>query len=130
MILCNAKNIVIRCVVIILGVIITAFGCACFLVAELGSDPVTVFVQGLGRTIGVSPGMATNILNGSAFLLLLVFNSHLINIGTAIYTLFLGFFVNSSVAFLHSFSMDLHQLWVNVVILIAGTVSIGVGNGH
>ena len=41
------RSIIVRCVVIMVGVFITAYGAEAFVLANLGSDPVTAFVQGL-----------------------------------------------------------------------------------
>ena len=40
------RSIIVRCVVIMVGVFITAYGAEAFVLANLGSDPVTAFVQG------------------------------------------------------------------------------------
>ena len=39
------RSIIVRCVVIMVGVFITAYGAEAFVLANLGSDPVTAFVQ-------------------------------------------------------------------------------------
>ena len=67
----NWKMIILKCLVITLGVFLAGLGCASYLKAALGSDPVTAFVEGLGKTLGITAGAATNILNVSAFVILL-----------------------------------------------------------
>ena len=70
----NWKMIILKCLVITLGVFLAGLGCASYLKAALGSDPVTAFVEGLGKTLGITAGAATNILNVSAFVVLLLCN--------------------------------------------------------
>lgn len=123
------KDILIRCLVIMTGVFLAGFGCACYITANLGSDPVTAFIQGLGKVIGVSPGMATNILNVSAFLILLLINRRLVNIGTILYTLFLGMFVDLSASLLNGLLGETQDIWIRAVTLLVGTVAIGFGLG-
>jgi uncharacterized membrane protein YczE len=106
-----------------------AFGCALFLAAGLGSDPVTAFVQGLGKTAHVSPGMATNILNITAFIFLVVFNRKLIHVGTLLYTFLLGIMVDVfSAGILVAAGAD-PVLFVRILMLAAGTLSIAGGLG-
>ena len=45
----NWKMIILKCLVITLGVFLAGLGCASYLKAALGSDPVTAFVEGLVR---------------------------------------------------------------------------------
>lgn len=126
---CVLKNTVIRCLIIMLGVSLAGFGCACYITANLGSDPVTAFIQGLGKVLGVSPGMATNVLNVSAFAILLLINRKLVNIGTILYTLFLGVFVDLSASLLVILTEDAPVIWLRIFILLLGTAAIGFGLG-
>ena len=78
----SPKEIALRIGFILVGVMGAGLGCACYILADLGSDPVTAFVQGLGASLGGTPGLGTNILNGVAFVLLLIINRKLVHIGT------------------------------------------------
>ena len=125
----NWKMIILKCLVITLGVFLAGLGCASYLKAALGSDPVTAFVEGLGKTLGITAGAATNILNVSAFVILLLCNRKLIHIGTAIYTLFLGMFVGACGKGLDVLLGPSPALWARVVVLAVGTLAIGFGLG-
>ena len=60
------RSIIVRCVVIMVGVFITAYGAEAFVLANLGSDPVTAFVQGLSKVLPFVHGdfgMAMNVFN-------------------------------------------------------------------
>jgi uncharacterized membrane protein YczE len=106
-----------------------AFGCALYLLANLGSDPVTAFIQGLGKTLGITPGWATNLLNGTAFVILLVVNRRLIHIGTLIYTLLLGFMVDVFSFCIIRILGEAIPLPIRIGMLVVGTFSIAVGLG-
>jgi len=125
----SLKSMLIRCTVITIGVMAAALGCACYLFANLGSDPVTLFVQGLGLTLGISAGMATNLLNATAFILLLIANRKLIHIGTAIYTVLLGFLVDIFSRMLTAACGLDPSLALRIGLLVLGTLAIGVGLG-
>lgn len=125
----NWKIITVKCLVITLGVFLAGLGCASYLKAALGSDPVTAFVEGLGKTLGITAGAATNILNISAFVVLLICNRRLIHIGTAIYTLLLGTFVDLCGKGLNAMLGPEPAIWVRVAVLVIGTLAIGFGLG-
>ncbi len=125
----SKKSMAVRCVVIAAGVFLAGFGCACYMKADLGSDPVTAFIQGLGKVLHVTPGMATNVLNISAFLILLIVGRGLIHIGTILYTLLLGMFVDVSSFLLGAALGDAPGLAARVIVLALGTVAIGFGLG-
>ena len=46
------KNTIIRVIILFAGLIIAHFGVSLFLLANLGSDPFNVMIQGLSRSIG------------------------------------------------------------------------------
>ena len=123
------RSIVVRCLVIMIGVVICGFGAACYVTANLGSDPVTAFVQGLGNVFHLSFGMAMNVFNAACFLLILIFNRKLINIGTILYTFSLGFFSDMFISLLNQGMGTSPGLAIRIVVIIAGTLGIGIGLG-
>ena len=69
------RSIIVRCVVIMVGVFITAYGAEAFVLANLGSDPVTAFVQGLSKVLPFVHGdfgMAMNVFNVLCFVVILI----------------------------------------------------------
>lgn len=53
----SVKEIAVRMVILFVGLCIAHLGVTLFLLAELGSDPFNVFVQGLFRTLAKLPGL-------------------------------------------------------------------------
>ena len=44
------KDVLIRCLILMVGLIIAHFGVTLYLMADLGADPFNVLIQGLFRT--------------------------------------------------------------------------------
>ena len=125
----TARSILIRCVVIMIGVAITGYGAAAYVMANLGSDPVTAFVQGMGFQLGKSFGYAMNIFNIVFFVIILILNRKMINIGTVLYTFTLGWFSNLFIGLLTSAMGVSPSLAARVVVLVSGTIALGIGLG-
>lgn len=127
----SAKSLVIRCLAIIIGVVITGVGAGCFVTANLGSDPVTAFVQGLSKATGLDDfGMTMNIFNVFFLLLMLVLSYKLVlNIGTLIYTLGLGFVSNFFIEIIGGMIGPAPSLLVRIITLAVGAIAVGVGLG-
>lgn len=82
----------------LLGDIILGFGIAFNSCAGLGNDPISVFYSGVSNALHVNLGLASNIANYTMFIVVLILGRRYINIGTFIYTLPLGSFINLGVA--------------------------------
>ncbi len=125
----KVKSLVIRLFFILIGVMVTGLGCALYLRAELGSDPVTAFVEGLGRTLGITAGMATNILYAVTLIALLLVDRKLIHLGTAIYAFLMGSFIDLFYYLVPFLTGADPSTWLRIVMILAGTLFIGVGLG-
>ncbi len=51
-----------------MGLFIIQFGVALFLELNLGSDPFTIFTQGMAGLLGITPGATEQIINSYYFL--------------------------------------------------------------
>ena len=112
------KSLILRCLVILLGTIVAAFGCASFVkCSSLGLAPVDAFIMGLGGKLGTSYGMTLNIVNIVLFVFLLIFNRKMIHFGTIIYTLLVGTFSDMFIAMLTGLLGEDPALPVKVVLL-------------
>jgi hypothetical protein len=125
----TARSIIVRCLIVTIGTFITGFGAACIVMGNLGSDPVTAFVQGMSVQLGLSWGMAMNVFNGAFFIIILIINRKLINIGTVIYTFTLGVFADLFIGILGTAMGDEPTLVLRSIILVTGVVGIGIGLG-
>ena len=125
----TVRSILVRCIVIMVGVVITGFGAAAYVMAARGSDPVTAFVQGMGVQLNLDFGMAMNIFNIIFFVIILILNRKMINIGTVLYTFTLGTFSNIFISMLTALMGDAPGLPVKIIVLVLGTLALGVGLG-
>jgi uncharacterized membrane protein YczE len=123
------KSLILRLIFILIGVMGAALGCALYLRAELGSDPVTAFVEGLGRTLGVTAGMATNILYAVTLVALLIVDRKLIHLGTAIYAFAIGSFIDLFHYLIPFVVGGDPSMLIRIVMILLGTVFIGIGLG-
>ncbi|MBC5736530.1 MULTISPECIES: YczE/YyaS/YitT family protein [Oscillospiraceae] len=125
----TVRSIIIRCIVIMIGVVITGFGAAAYVMAALGADPVTAFVQGMGVQLHLDFGMAMNIFNIVFFVIILILNRKMINIGTVLYTFTLGTFSQIFIDMLGGMMGPDPGLVIKIVVLVLGTLALGVGLG-
>ena len=113
-----------RCIVIMVGVIITAYGAEAFVLANLGSDPVTAFVQGLGKVLGLEFGNAMNVFNIVFFVIILIFNRKTIGIGTVLYTFTLGVFCTMLDPWIRAVIGAEPTMVSRVVLIVTGTIAL------
>ena len=73
-----------RCIVCAVGCIFTGAGVAAFYATNLGSDPISLWCDGLHNILGVSYGQASFINTSFWVVLLLIFYRKHINFGTII----------------------------------------------
>lgn len=123
------KNLLIRCLFIIVGVSIAALSAPFLIYADLGGDPFAAFNQGLSRKTGISFGTSVIFFNLFFLLAVLFLNRAKIHLGTVFYLLLLG---PLSDVFLYLFqslgSTDL-ALSVRVIFVLLGIVCVGFGLG-
>ena len=125
----TVRSIVVRCIVILVGVIITAYGAEAFVLATLGSDPVTAFVQGLGNVLNVQFGTAMNYFNILFFVVILIVYRKGIHIGTVLYTFTLGTFCTILDPWIVAVIGPDPTLVTRIILVVTGTLALGVGLG-
>lgn len=125
----TARSIVIRVIIILVGVFITAYGAAAFITANLGSDPVTAFVQGVGKVTGLSFGWAMNVFNIVFLVVVLIMNWRMIGIGSVLYTFLLGTFCDLFIPWIVNIIGADPTLVVRIVLIVTGTIALGIGLG-
>ena len=73
------------------AILLTGLGVALFVHANLGSDTITVFIDGLHRILNVSYGTASRIYNAIMLIIALIVSFKNIGWATIIYALTVGF---------------------------------------
>ncbi len=80
----NAKELVLRMVLLLIGLTIAHLGVTMFLVTELGTDTFTIFVQGLSNLIGITIGQMHVIVLCIITIIMLVFAKGYIKAGSVV----------------------------------------------
>lgn len=91
------KDFLIRIVIALVGVAFVGFGLAFNSAAMLGNDAVAVLYDGVRNLCGLPPerlGIVTNLVNYMLVIIVFILGRKYINIGTLIYTLPMGNFVD------------------------------------
>ncbi|MDL2302192.1 YitT family protein [Lachnospiraceae bacterium OttesenSCG-928-D06] len=123
----TVRSIIVRSMFVLLGTLIAAYGCGCYITAALGSDPVTAFVMGLSMSTNIQFGTMMNIFNGICFIIVLIWDRKRINIGTVLYTFTLGTFCDLFIFLLSPVAGS--SIVIRVTLIIIGTIAIGFGLG-
>jgi uncharacterized protein len=101
------KRIVVLLVVLIATVNLSGIAIAVFVGVNLGSDTITVFIDGLHKLLGISYGSASRIYNVVVLIVALVIARKDIGWATVLYALSVGFAIDfyngllGSVSFFH-----------------------------
>jgi uncharacterized membrane protein YczE len=109
---------------LLIGLVLYGVGCALTVAAGLGVDPWTVFAQGLSRVTGLGIGWITNVV-GLAVLLLWIPLRQKPGVGTIANILLVGTSMQIALWILpHP-----DELWMQVLLLVAGVVMVAVASG-
>lgn len=125
----TVKEVLIRLAILLGGLIIAHFGVTLFILADLGSDPFNVLIQGLFRTLG--KGISHPLLtHGNVHIcvccliiaVLLFVDKKYIRIGTLLCMLCGGPIIDLFTWLLSPLFSALPQLWFKLVMLAAGCI--------
>jgi uncharacterized membrane protein YczE len=102
----DVKLLAKKLVLFFLGVWIIQTGVAMFIKANIGSDPFTVFTQGISEKLGVSVGMASTCITATLIIIIAIVDWHYLNIGTILSTIAAGPFINLMTTFFNPLPID------------------------
>lgn len=114
-----------KSLICVIGVFGVGLAMACVIRANLGADPVTLLMNGIGKITGKGPGFGVNVVNAVLLLFLLLVNRRMIYYGTVITTLLMGVFTDLGGAILNSFLPADPGILVNWILLIFGVCLLG-----
>ncbi len=113
--------------VLIIGLTIAHLGVTLFLLSALGSDPFTVFVQGISLNVGLSIGTCHVILLCIITIILFFTTKNYVKPGTIVCAFLGGWIIDFFMwALGDSISMD-SSLWIRYAALVAGCVILSLG---
>lgn len=114
------KSFLSTCIALFFAINFTGIGVALFIQANLGSDTITVFIDGLKNIIHTSLGGASRIYNIAALLIALWLSRKDIGWCTIVYALTVGYFMDFYDAILTPYSLSTSALWIRFVMILIG----------
>lgn len=111
-----------KCLAALVGIFLISVGVAFNAMARLGNDPVGIFYDGIRNALGLTQmqlGSASNLVNLSLAVLLFFTGKRYLNIGTLIYILPYGVFVNAG-SVIYTWIFQSEALWCRVSACITG----------
>ena len=121
-----------KLLLILLGMSIIQFGVALFLRMNIGSDPFTVFTQGLANTLNnlgmnVTTGTANRIILVVLFSIILLLNKNHIKIGTIICVIGVGPIIDLVVRVVSVLPVESYSYLLKMFLIALGCFIIAIG---
>lgn len=107
------------------AILLTGLGVALFVHANLGSDTITVFVDGLHRTLNVSYGTASRIYNVIMLIIALIVSFKNIGWATIIYALTVGFAMDFFEVLLAPLNIVNMNILIRLIVACLGQICFG-----
>lgn len=130
----NLKEIGLRVVILLVGLVIAHFGVTLFLLVNLGTDPFNVLVQGVFRTLErclhwevLTHGRVHIVICFLIILVLLVVDRSYIKIGTLLCMICGGPIIDFFNGILEVFFVEAHHLWLNLLLLATACAILAFG---
>ena len=130
----NMKELLLRVVILMIGLTIAHLGVTLFILADLGSDPFNVLVQGIFRTVGnlvnwsfITHGRVHIVICFLIILALLVVDKSYIKIGTILCMIFGGPIIDVFTVILAPIFAISDSLIFKIIMLALGCVILAYG---
>ena len=141
----KVNNLIKQLILFFIGMSIIQFGVALFLKTNIGSDPFTVFIQGLAFMLNktglkdfsivkliagnaqVTPGVATIIILAVLLVIILLVEKNRINIGTLICVVGVGPIIDLGVKVVSYLQIDSYNIIIKVLLVALGCFIIAIG---
>ena len=126
----NYKALSVNVIVCLISTFLSQFGVACYYGCGLGTDPISVFVDGLHGRLGLSYGQISTICYVILGVLLFIFERKHLGINTIINIVIGGQLLDWCVALVaDTFPIDEIGFVTKLLILLAALVITGIGYG-
>ena len=121
-----------RIIIFLIGMSIIQFGVALFLRMNIGSDPFTVFTQGLANTlnnlgVNATTGTANRIILVVLFSIILLLNKSHIKIGTIICVVGVGPIIDLGVSMVSILPVESYNYLLKMFLIALGCFIIAIG---
>ncbi len=128
------KELFVRCVILLVGLVIAHFGVTLYLLAELGADPFNVLIQGLFRGLGsilehplLTHGNTHVAISLLIILVLLLLDKSYVKIGTVLCMVCGGPIIDFFNLFLSPVFAADHPLWLDYLTAAVACVILAFG---
>lgn len=121
------KQIAKQMVVWLIGLMIIQVGVALFLSLNLGSDPFTLFTQGVARKLAISPGAANRLLTFILIGVLFFLDKKQIKIGTFLCIVGAGIVLDGVMRLLNLLEVSSYPLGIKMIMFMVACVVVCVG---
>lgn len=126
----NKKVYLYQSIITILAVILCEFGIGCFYTARIGTDPISIFVEGVSFHCSLTVGQISTICNAILCVLMFIFERKQFGFGTLIQVLIGGPLIDLFYGILFKyFNPDVTTLLTKIIILSIGLVIYSIGLG-
>lgn len=124
----NYRAFFIRIAISLIGTVLSSLGVGCYYACGLGTDPISVFVDGLHNVCQLSYGQISTICNVILTALIFLFERKHLGIGTIIGMFLGGPLIDVFETLLRTnFPADQVSIITKLVILLAGLITTGIG---
>jgi uncharacterized membrane protein YczE len=113
----DIRKICITLCTVLISVILTGIGVSIFVECGLGSDTLTVLLQGLHKSFNISLGTASRICNCALLFLGLLLSRKKIGFTTIIFTLTVGFAIDFVYPYIQSLAIPAYSLLMKFVMI-------------
>lgn len=120
------KDQLITGIAILTSILLTGLGITLFIHANLGSDTITVFVDGIHATFNVSYGSASRIYNIAVLIIALKVSRKNIGWATIIYALTVGYAMDYFEVLLFPLHIREASLWIRLLAIGIGQICFGI----
>ena len=120
-------NLIKRLILFFIGMSIIQIGVALFLKTNIGSDPFTLFTQGLAFLLKKTPGNANMIILFVLFCIIILVEKTRINIGTIICVVGVGPIMDLGVKAVSFFQIESLNIVIKILLVAFGCVLIAIG---
>lgn len=124
----NWKSLVVNILIYVVSTVLSQFGIGCYYGCGLGTDPISVFVDGLHGQYGLSYGTISTICYVVQTILIFLFERKYLGIGTLIGTFIGGPLLDYAETFVRvTFPQETTSLTVKAIILLVALITTGIG---
>ena len=123
----KSLNLLKRIITFFIGMTIIQFGVALYVKTNIGSDPFTVFTQGLSMLLNISIGQANMIILATLITIIFLVGRKHINIGTLICVVGVGPIIDLGVKLSSYFAIESLGLISKMLVVVLGCVIIAIG---